>query len=73
MPTTIPGGSPAVIVESSTDRRRKKGFIAVINDPEFIINDPEFIAIAIWAAVGILIAAFLTVYLPLSQDVAVLS
>jgi hypothetical protein len=66
MPTTIPGGSPAVIADSSTDRRRTKKFIAVI-------NDSEFIAIAIWAAVGILVAAFLTVYLPLSQDVALLS
>ena len=66
MRTTIPGGSPALIVDSSTDRRREKEFIA-------LINDPEFIAIAIWAAVGILVAAFLTVYLPLSQDVALLS
>jgi hypothetical protein len=66
MPTTIPGGSPALTIDSSTDRRRKKEFIA-------LINDPEFIAIAIWAAVGILVAAFLTVYLPLSQDVALLS
>ena len=38
MRTTIPGGSPALIVDSSTDRRREKEFIALINDPEFIAN-----------------------------------
>jgi len=66
MPTTIPVSSAAVIDDSSTDSRTKQEFIAVI-------YDPEFIAVAIWAAVGILVAAFLTVYLPLSQEVALLS
>lgn len=65
MPTTIPDVSPAIAAGASpanvTLMREK--VLAVICDPDFIV-------VTFIAAVGLLVAAFLTAYLPFASDAA---